>query len=220
MAWFKNTSEGIGDGIIAVAVSIVLVALLGFIYYLQRWDERPFAVTSPIATHDTSVKPKEQYEIYKLAEEIRSIRSDTNGSLFWMKVVRLLITVGGAIGGYLVGQNKATKRKLSFEHKKDVDLAYQNIINELSGKEDLLRASAAVKLGSILEAFPAEWKVNNERKEQITLLTRQVLVAALFIEGHPKVRKMMTISLKHITKIVEKTTGRVSLILQDLICHM
>ena len=40
-------------------------------------------------------------EIDKLAAEIRQIRSDTTGSLFWLKMIALFVTVGGAVGGYL-----------------------------------------------------------------------------------------------------------------------
>jgi hypothetical protein len=138
---------------------------------------------------------RDQYELAKVAAEIRQIRSDTTGSLFWLKLIALFVTVGGAVGGYLIGQNRITRNRLNFEHRKDVDNAYQEIIKELSSKEAVLRAAAAVKLGSILQAFPVEWKVDKSRKNELVQLSKQVLAAALAIEENVKVLKTISISI-------------------------
>ncbi|MEP3639060.1 MAG: hypothetical protein ABJN14_17565 [Paracoccaceae bacterium] len=138
---------------------------------------------------------KTEFEISKLEAEISRIRSDTAGSLFWLKLVALFVTVGGAVGGYLLGQSLNTQRRLGFEHRKDLDAAYQSIVNELSESSPILRAAAAVKLGSILKSFPVEWRVSEERQLQITQLTKQILAAALSIESYQKVRKTITINI-------------------------
>jgi len=138
---------------------------------------------------------KTEYEITKLDAEIRRIRSDTAGSLFWLKLIALFVTVGGAVGGYLVGQSRTTHAKLNFEDRKNVDEVYQSIVQELAGESPILRAAAAVKLGSVLKSFPAEWNVSEARKEQLLQLTKQVLAAALSIETDKKVLKTLTISI-------------------------
>jgi hypothetical protein len=149
---------------------------------------------------------QKRYELAKLNAEINQIISDTSGSLFWIKFIGLLMTVTGAVVGYVVGQSENTKRrikaeeeqamrKLNFEHRKDVDTAYQAIVQELSDEKPVLRAAAAVKLGAILKTFPAEWEVGKERKEQLIQLTKEVLAAALSIEKDLKVLKTITIAL-------------------------
>jgi uncharacterized protein YjbI with pentapeptide repeats len=84
---------------------------------------------------------------------------------------------------------------LDFEHRKDIDASYQAIITELSNKEPILRATAAVKLSLILKSFPVEWNVKPERRDELIQLTKQVLAAALSIEENRKVLKSITIAL-------------------------
>ncbi len=115
--------------------------------------------------------------------------------MFWLKLIALFVTVGGAIGGYLIGQSRTTQEKLAFENRKNVDEVYQSIIQELANESPILRASAAVKLGAILKSFPSEWTVSGARKEQLYQLTKQVLAAALSIETDNKVLKTLTINL-------------------------
>jgi len=138
---------------------------------------------------------RNSYEISKLDAEIRQIRSDTAGSLFALRLIALFVTVGGAVGGYLIGQSRATKARIGFEDRKNVDEVYQSIVRELSSDSSILRAAAAVKLGAILKAFPAEWSISDDRKEQLVELTKQVLAAALAIEENDKVLKTLTINL-------------------------
>lgn len=153
-----------------------------------------------------SVSERTDYEISKLDAEIRKIRSDTAGSLFWLKLIGLFVTVGGAVGGYLIGQSRMTKKKLDFEEKltkkkldfevrKNVDEVYQSIIRELASDSPVLRAAAAVKLGTILKSFPSEWEVSDTRKEELVQLSKQVLAAALSIENEKKVLKTLTINI-------------------------
>jgi hypothetical protein len=138
---------------------------------------------------------RNSYEISKLDAEIRQIRSDTAGSLFALRLIALFVTVGGAVGGYLIGQSRATKARIGFEDRKNVDEVYQSIVRELSSDSSILRAAAAVKLGAILKAFPAEWSISDDRKEQLVELTKQVLAAALAIEENDKALKTLTINL-------------------------
>jgi hypothetical protein len=179
---------------IPVLVVAVLAIILGFGYLLQSSVER-----SSLPPVDTST-PKEEYEIAKLAAEIRRIGSDTYGSLFWLKAVALLVTVGGAVGGYLIGQSRTTQRRLqqerAIEDRRNVDAQYQALVQELSDSNSaLLRAAATVKLGQILSSFPSEWGVSQDRRKQLIELTKRVLAAALAIETNEKVRKTLTSAL-------------------------
>ena len=182
---------------IAVLVVIALVGVIALIYYSQTVAERTLLEASG---------EKEQYEIAKLAAEIRQIRSDTSGSLFWLKLFALLVTIASAIGGYLLGQSQNTKKRLAFEddkeqkrlafeHNKDVDASYQSIVQGLSESSAVLRATAAVKLGAVLKSFPTEWNVLPARQQQMIRLTKDVLAAALALESDPKVLKTLTIAL-------------------------
>ena len=188
---------------IIVLVITIISGIVAVVFISQNIAEQNAFILSPPVDVST---PKEKYEIAKLAAEIRQIRSDTNGSLFWLKMVALFVTVGGAVGGYLLGQSQLTRdrikaensritERLNFEHRKDVDAAYQAILQELSAKEAVLRAAAAVKLGSILQAFPFEWTVSDQRRIELIQLTKQVLAAALSIEKNSKVLKTITIAL-------------------------
>ena len=175
-------------------VCLLLVGILVLGYLLQAFVERNALPPEGAAA------PKEEYEIAKLAAEIRQIRSDTYGSLFWLKAVALFVTVGGAVGGYLIGQSKTTERRLEqereIENRKNVDAQYQSLVQELSDSNSaVLRATAAVKMGHILETFPSEWESPPERQKQIIELTKKVLAAALAIETDAKVQKTLTSAL-------------------------
>jgi uncharacterized protein YjbI with pentapeptide repeats len=186
-----NTERKIGLSQLTIAMLVILVLLVStVIVYLSQIlvEQSAFIITPPINVNT----PKEQYEIAKLAAEIRQIRSDTGGSLFWLKMIALFVTVGGAIGGYLIGQSRSTRARIEFEDRKNVDTAYQAVVQELSDESALLRAAAVVKLGMILKSFPQEWNVNSIRREQLIDLTKQVLAASLSIEDDPKVRKTLT----------------------------
>jgi Pentapeptide repeats (9 copies) len=197
-------------------VNIILIVILLFISvyfiadYLQASAENEAFKVDPIKIDSRDTlnlhQSKGLYEIYKLRAEIRQIRSDTSGGLFWLKLVALFITVGGAVGGFLLGQSKVTRQRLEaegrkedarleFERRKDVDASYQAIVLELSSNEPILRASAAVKLSLILQSFPVEWNVSKERQRELIQLTKQVLAAALSIEKDAKVLKTITIAL-------------------------
>lgn len=186
----NDSRRGLTERRILWLVAGVFLLILGVIYGTQYAVEQGRA---PAA--QTPAERKTEYEIGKLDAEIRQIRSDTAGSLFWLKLVALFVTVGGAVGGYLVGQSRTTQARLSFEDRKVVDEVFQSIIQELADASPILRAAAAVKLGSVLKSFPAEWNVSEARKEQIRQLTKQVLAAALAIETDKKVLKTLTINL-------------------------
>jgi uncharacterized protein YjbI with pentapeptide repeats len=182
--------KGLSNTQIIVLMAVVLVFALALTLGAQYVIELD-------RTHAGSKAPtaKDGYEISKLDAEIRQIRSDTGGSLFALKVIALFVTVGGAVGGYLIGLSRTTQARLSFEDRKNVDEVYQSIIQELADESPILRAAAAVKLGSVLRSFPAEWNVGDARREQLMQLTKQVVAAALSIETDKKVLKTLTINL-------------------------
>lgn len=183
-------SKGFSNrNIVVLVVSVFLLILLAT-YGAQYLIDREIVVSSQKLDDQ-----KKEYEINKLDAEIRQIRSDTAGSLFWLKLIALFVTVGGAVGGYLVGQSRATHARIDFEDRKNVDEVYQSVVQELADDSPILRAAAAVKLGSLLKSFPAEWNVSTTRKEQLTQLTKQVLAAALSIEKDEKVLKTLTINI-------------------------
>jgi hypothetical protein len=177
---------------IAIIVVLIMVGLVTIILISQNIVERSALNLNPQVNVTT---PKERYELAKLSAEINQILSDTTGSLFWLKLIALFVTVGGAVGGYLIGQSEITRKRLKFEHRKDVDMAYHAIVLELSSHEEILRAAAAVKLGAIMQRFPTEWDVTEERRKEIIQLTKQVLAAALSIETKPKILKTISIAL-------------------------
>jgi hypothetical protein len=186
-----RTSWRIGEPLgIALAVVGLLVAVAALVYFSQFVIERN--ALSP-ATDPSSLR--ELREVDKLSAEIRQIRSDTGGSLFWLKLLAVLVTVGGAVGGYLIGQSHTTRKRLEFENRKKVDELYQQMVIELSNDKDLLRTAAAVKLGELLRSFPQEWEVTASRRDELIQLTKQVLAASLAIEGNPKVLKTLTIQV-------------------------
>lgn len=190
---------GLSQPVVAVLVAVLLMISVALVYLSQALVEKdaflpPTASSSPDASL-SSEEQKKQFEMAKLAAEIRQIRSDTGGSLFWLKMMALFVTVGGAVGGYLLGQSQATQRRIAFEDRKNVDSAYQAIIQELSSEFPVLRAAAAVKLGAVLRSFPSEWTVSDERRGQLIQLTKQVLAAAVAIESDPKVLKTLTIAM-------------------------
>jgi hypothetical protein len=186
----KNIQKGFSNRlIVALVISTLALALatsLGAQYFIEQ--DRTKA-------GQTALTPKDSYEISKLDAEIRQIRSDTAGSLFALKLIALFVTVGGAVGGYLIAQSSTTKARLEFEDRKNVDEVYQSIIRELADESAILRAAAAVKLGSILKSFPSEWNVSDARKDQLKELTKQVLAAAMSIEEDEKVLKTLSINL-------------------------
>jgi hypothetical protein len=184
-AWRLNESAAIALSVVGL-LAIVLVLVYLSQYVIERDALSPAADPSQL---------REVREIDKLSAEIRQIRSDTGGSLFWLKLVGVLVTVGGAVGGYLVGQSRSTRRRLEFEDRKKVDDLYQQMVVELSSPSELLRTAAAVKLGELLRAFPQEWQVSDSRRAELVQLTKQVLAASLAIEQEAKVLKTLTIQV-------------------------
>jgi hypothetical protein len=178
---------------IVVAVAVVLAAVFAVGWYLQLQIDRElarFTLDPARIKHE-----KELGEVAKLRAEIQQIRSDTAGGLFWLKMVALFVTVGGAVGGYLAGLRSTTRRRLRFERRRDIDAAYQGILAELAGEKELIRAAAAVKLGGILKEFPAVWKVGAARRQEMIELTKRVLAASLSIEKDPTVLKALAAAL-------------------------
>jgi len=178
--------------VIVLAVLLVLAVMLLTSFLLQSQAER--GALTPIVSGGTSAR--ELREIDKLDAEIKQIRSDTGGSLFWLKMAGLFVTVGAAVGGYLIGQAKTTKDKLDFEHRLNVDATYQAIVQELSSVDaPLMRVASAMKLGKLLQAPPVEWHVSADRRQELSQLTKQLLAASLAIEKEDKVLKALTIAL-------------------------
>lgn len=87
-------SKGFSNrNIVVLVVSVFLLILLAT-YGAQYLIDREIVVSSQKLDDQ-----KKEYEINKLDAEIRQIRSDTAGSLFWLKLIALFVTVGGAVGG-------------------------------------------------------------------------------------------------------------------------
>jgi len=177
--------------VIVLVVLLVLAVTLVMSFLLQSRAES--GALTPIVAGGTSAK--EQREIDKLNAEIKQIRSDTGGSLFWLKMAGLFVTLGAAVGGYLIGQAKTTKDRLDFEHRQSVDNTYHAIIQELSVETPLLRVASAMRLGKLLQSPPVEWRVSDARRQELSQLTKQVLAASLAIEQDDKVLKALTIAL-------------------------
>lgn len=187
-----NNTIGLSHLTIIVLLIALLIFMVTLIFLSQEHVEKD--AFTPVVNES---RLKEQREIDKIAAEIKQIRSDTAGSLFWLKMIGIILTVGSAVGGYLIGQSSMTHKRLAFENRKEVDSIFQSIIKELSDKESLLRAAASVKLGKVLDFFPEEWDRGDDphRRDRIIDLTKQVLAASLSIEEHSKVLKMLTIAI-------------------------
>lgn len=176
-------------------ILLVILLLMLIVIIVEQRQATAVKDTYPLEQTIQPSNAKEPFEIAKLKAEIQQIRSDTSGSLFWLKLIAVFVTVGGAVGGYLLAQTKTNQERIAFEDRKNVDLVYQSIIQELSNNSPLLRAAAVVKLGAILQSFPSEWIVDEKRQEQLKQLTKQVLAAAMAIEENPKVLKTITIAI-------------------------
>src|SRR5262245_32493089 len=92
--------KGLSNTHVVVLVVLVLVCALGITLGAQYWIELDRTLAG-----NKAPDAKAGYEISKLDAEIRQIRSDTSGSLFVLKLIALFVTVGGAVGGYLIGQS-------------------------------------------------------------------------------------------------------------------
>lgn len=176
----------------AAVVFLLLVVIALLLEGRQGWAIQGSIPNDPAMPPATA---KETFEIAKLKAEIQQIRSDTSGSLFWLKLIAVFVTVGGAVGGYLLAQTKTSRERIEFEDRKNVDAVYQAIVQDLSNESALLRAAAVVKLGSVLQSFPSEWKITDPQKQQMKQLTKQILAAALATESDLKVLKTTTIAI-------------------------
>jgi uncharacterized protein YjbI with pentapeptide repeats len=188
--------------LVAASVAVVLLVVIALAFLLEDSAQR-----GAITSGGTPAKGlKERREIDKLTAEVKQIRSDTSGSLFWLKLAGVFVTIGAAVGGYLVAQSRSsreraeaeerqTRLRIDFETRTRVDSAFQAIVQELSAADaSLLRATAAMKLGKLLQATPVEWNLDTARREELWSLSKQILAASLAIESDPKVLKALTIA--------------------------
>jgi hypothetical protein len=197
----QRWGQGLTQPVIVALVVLLLAAVVAIAFLLQREAERN--ALTPVSG-GSSVR--ELREIDKLNAEIKQIRSDTGGSLFWLKLAGLFVTVGAAVGGYLIGQSRntrerveaerrVTEERLEFEHRQNIDASYHALVEQLTVDSPLLRAASAMRLGKLLEAPPVEWHVSPDRQRELGDLTEQILAAALAIETEPKVLKALTMAL-------------------------
>ena len=186
--------------VVALLVAIVLAAVMAAGYVLQA------LVQHGSLTSANGPGLKEQREVDKLTAEVKQIRSDTGGSLYWLKLAAVFVTVGAGVGGYLIAHSRSTRERLAsedrrtelrlaFERRGQVDAAYQAMVLELSSTSAILRANAAMKLGKVLQSPPVEWHLEDDRRDEIWSLTKQLLAASLAIETEPKVLKALTIAV-------------------------
>ncbi len=192
---------GLTQPVVVVLVLLVVGAVVATAFVLQSRAER--GALTPVGV---GASVRNQREIDKLDAEIRQIRSDTSGSLFWLKMAGVFVTVGAAVGGYLLGQTRTTRERaeaerqtvrerLDFERRQNVDATYHAIVQELSVEPPLLRVASAMKLGKLLQSPPVEWRVSEDQQLELSQLTKQVLAASLAIETQPKVLKALTIAI-------------------------
>src|SRR5215470_14629981 len=104
-------TSGFSQKQIMLLVFAVFIVIFVFTYLTQAWVE-----LGAFSSDAGAGKLAEQRNVDKLTAEIRRIRSETGGSLFWLKMIGLFVTVGGAVGGYLVAQDQVTKARNKFEH--------------------------------------------------------------------------------------------------------
>jgi hypothetical protein len=183
---------------------LMVLALVVAVGYLLQDSAQRGAVTSG---GPPAPGLKGRRELDKLTAEVKQIRSETAGSLYWLKLAAVFVTVGAAVGGYLVAQSRTTRERvaaeahrarlrLDFERRAQVDTAFQTIVQELSSADSsLLRATAAMKLGKLLQGPPVEWHLETARRDELWSLTKQILAASLAIESDPKVLKALTIAI-------------------------
>jgi uncharacterized protein YjbI with pentapeptide repeats len=192
------------DARLVVLGVLAILALVVAIGYLLQDSAQRGSVTSG-GTPAPGVNQRR--ELDKLTAEVKQIRSETAGSLYWLKLAAVFVTVGAAVGGYLVAQSRSTRERaaaeeqrtrlrIDFERRAQVDSAFQGIVQELSSADSsLLRATAAMKLGKLLQAPPVEWHLGRARRDELWALTKQILAASLAIETDPKVLKALTIAI-------------------------
>jgi hypothetical protein len=177
-------------GLVVLIVTLTVAITLFAQAIAERGAISEAAVSKDLAT---------ARQVDKLDAEIQKIRSETAGSLFWLKMIGLFVTVGSAVGGYLIAHTRSANMRLQFEKRNEVVRLYQGMVDELSSDKSILRAAAAVRLGAVLEKYPSTWEIEGERsedtKQELVKLTKQVLASSLTIEAEPPVLKVLTISI-------------------------
>jgi uncharacterized protein YjbI with pentapeptide repeats len=211
----SRRSIGLSQPVVVAVILAVIIGVAAIAFVLQSRAEH--GAFTPVTGGESVLA---QRQIDKLDAEIRQIRSDTSGSLFWLELAALFVTVGAAVGGYLLGQTRttleraateqqiATERaateqqiaaeRLAFERSRNVDAIFQGYVQELCDTSSpLLRVAAAMKLGKkFIESPPVEWReLGVTRLRELSQLTQQVLAASLSIELEPKVLKAVTIAI-------------------------
>lgn len=187
-------SPGLSQPVIIGLVVFVVVVTVATTFLAQYLAQRG-ALTNQSVSKDLNAAR----QLDKLNAQILQIRSETAGSLFWLKLVGLFITVGSAVGGYLIAHTRSTNLRLRFEKRNEVLRLYEGIVGDLASDKPVLRAAAAVKLGAVLERYPSTWEVEGERstetKQELIDLTKQVLASSLTIEPERAVLKVLTINI-------------------------
>lgn len=187
-------STGLSQPVIIGLVIIVIVVTVATTFLAQYLAERGALTSQSVSKNLNATR-----QLDKLNAQILQIRSETAGSLFWLKMVALFITVGSAVGGYLIAHTRSTNLRLRFEKRNEVLRLYEGIVDDLASDKPVLRAAAAVKLGAVLEKYPSTWEVEGERstetKQELIDLTKQVLASSLTIEPERAVLKVLTINI-------------------------
>jgi uncharacterized protein YjbI with pentapeptide repeats len=190
----KVAGLGLNQAAVIGLVILVVVLTLVTTLFAQALAERG-AITSGSVSRDLTAAR----QLDKLDAEIQKIRSETAGSLFWLKMIGLFVTVGSAVGGYLIAHTRSANMRLQFERRNEVIRLYQGMVEELSSEKPILRAAAAVRLGAVLEKYPSTWEIEGESsedtKQELVKLTKQVLASSLTIETEPAVLKVLSISI-------------------------
>jgi uncharacterized protein YjbI with pentapeptide repeats len=190
----RRHASGLSHTAVIGLVILTIALTVALTLFAQALAERGAIGNSPVSEGLTAAR-----RVDKLNAEIQKIRSETAGSLFWLKMIGLFVTVGSAVGGYLIAHTRSVNMRLQFDKRNEVIRLYQAIVEELSSDKPVLRAAAAVRLGAVLEKYPSTWEVEGENSEdtrrELINLTKQVLASALTIESEPAVLKALTISV-------------------------
>lgn len=204
-SYVQKISRLLSEQRVVLAVVAILVGIIAVVTLSESFAQKNSLGRYPQGTNLES--EKKEREVDKLVAEIRQIRSQTGGSLFWLNLFGVFVTVGGAVGGYVIAQRqnrqeqrsseeKTERERLEFEHRKDIDSQFQELVQELTLLDrPLLRAAAAMKLGALLKKFPSEWNVSETRRIELLGLTKQILATALALEESTKVQKAIMIAV-------------------------
>jgi uncharacterized protein YjbI with pentapeptide repeats len=205
--------------VIAILASIIIVSA-GFEFFAsRRFREVEQRIQDYIAAdsngNDSELDAEKLTNIQKTLVDIKSAYSELRGARLILDAMGVFVVVGGGVGGYLLSQAQSNEQRRRELERQAIDTMVSDIIKELSSpkEQEVLRASAAVKFGQILDEFPAEWEFfgdenqKKKRQNQIRDLIKSVLSTALSIETNASVLKRIAENLNKHTLASSEASG-------------